>query len=76
MSQPSRVIIRIELTPTSKELFSEVAERQGMTQLAVNSRVVEWFFKQPESVQQAILKHMYTVDKNAIAKLVLNKMAV
>lgn len=73
MKKHTRAIMRIDLTPNTKELFLKVAERQGMTQLAVTSRLVEWFVKQPDQVQHAILQSMFAEDQAAISKLVMSK---
>jgi hypothetical protein len=73
MKKPTRAIMRIDLTPNTKELFLKVADRQGMTQLAVTSRLVEWFVKQPDHVQHAILQSMFSDNQAAISKLVMTK---
>ena len=73
MKKATRAIMRIDLTPATKELFLNVADRQGMTQLAVTSRLVEWFVKQPDTVQYAILQSMFSDNEAAISKLVMTK---
>jgi hypothetical protein len=73
MKKPTRAIMRIDLTPAAKEQFLKVAERQGMTQLAVTSRIVEWFCKQPENVQYAVLQSQFNDNQAAIAKMVMSK---
>jgi hypothetical protein len=70
-----RFIIRVELTATSKRMLSVISDRNGMTQVAVMSRLVEWFNGQPDAVQAAVLGR-YPEDFEAdIAKLILRRMA-
>ena len=52
---PSRASVRVELDPTAKERVEQVCHRKGMTQIAIVSRLVDWFVRQPEVVQRAIL---------------------
>jgi hypothetical protein len=75
MPKTTRAIMRIDLTPASKELFCGIADRQGMTQLAVTSRLVEWFCQQPEAVQHAILQSMHKGNGGAVAKMALSRMS-
>ena len=42
----ARIIVRIELTPKAKDRLNGLSERAGMTQLAMLSRLVEWFANQ------------------------------
>jgi hypothetical protein len=68
-----RIIVRIELTPAAKTGFAKVAERDGRTQIATTSRVVEWFSNQPETIQAAILGQ-YPKDIEAdVARLLLDR---
>jgi len=71
----SRIIVRIELTPTAKERLNELSDRAGMTQVAMLSRLVEWFASQSELIQAAVMGHYPTEVESDIAKLILKKMA-
>src|SRR5262245_46516840 len=51
-----RVIMRIELTPSAKELLTDLCHRNGMTQVSVMSRITEWFAGQSELIQAAVLR--------------------
>ena len=73
MKKQTRAIMRIDLLPATKELFLEVAERQGMTQLAVTSRIVEWFCKQSEEIQHGVLQSGYKNNAAEVAKLAMQK---
>ena len=68
-----RVIMRIELTPSAKTLFTEACERKGMTQVAMMSRMTEWFSRQDEMVQGAILGHYPAGIESDVVKLILKK---
>lgn len=71
----SRIIVRIELTPNAKDRLNELSDRAGMTQVAMLSRLVEWFANQSEMIQAAVMGH-YPIDIQAdIAKLILKKLA-
>jgi len=73
-SQP-RIIVRIELTPSAKEHLTRIAKRNGMTQVAVTSRLLEWFATQSELVQAAILGHYPQAIQAEIADLILKHMS-
>lgn len=73
MSQ--RIILRIELTPTAKEHLNQVSDTLGMTQVAMLSRLVEWFSRQPEMIQRIIVGHLPTQIQQEVARLMLRRMA-
>lgn len=70
----SRIIVRIELTPSAKQQLNGIAKRNGATQVAVTSRVLEWFATQDELVQAGILGHYPHAIQGEIAKLILKRM--
>ena len=43
-----------ELTSRAKDRLNDVSERAGMTQVAMLSRLVEWFANQPEIIHAAV----------------------
>jgi len=53
--EPVRVVMRIELVPYAKKQLIAAAGRLGMTQVATNSRLVEWLCQQSDVIQAAIL---------------------
>jgi hypothetical protein len=71
---PRRVIMRIELTPAAKDLLTELCHRNGMTQVAVMSRITEWFAGQDLLIQGAVLGHYPAGIESDVAKLILKKM--
>lgn len=70
----SRIIVRIELTPIAKEKLNALTDKAGMTQVAMLSRMVEWFAGQSDMIQSAVLGQ-YPVEIQAeIATLILKRM--
>jgi len=70
----TRHILRIELTASAKERLSTLSKARGMTQVAVLSRLVEWFASSPESIQGGILGHYPEGLKAEIIRLILEEM--
>ncbi len=70
-----RFVIRVELTPAAKRMLSSLSARNGMTQVAIMSRLVKWFNAQPDSLQGAILGRYPDELEADIAKLILRRMA-
>jgi hypothetical protein len=72
---PKRFITRIELTTAARDQLSELCESNGMTQVAVLSRLVQWFAGQPQIIQAGILGHYPAELAVDVAKLILDRMA-
>lgn len=70
-----RVIIRLELTQGAKKALEDVCDHNGMTQVAVSSRLVEWFAQQSEMLQAAVLGHYPREIEADIAKIIINRMS-
>ena len=70
-----RYIMRIELKGTAKQKLSSLSEQHGMTQVAMMSRLIEWFSAQDEPVQSAAMARSVDKDQPDVAKLILNRMA-
>ena len=75
MQQAPRIIFRIEITPAAKQRLADCAHSNGMTQMSVTSRIVEWFADQSELIQAAILGRYPKSIQGEIAKLILHRMA-
>jgi len=71
----SRIIVRIELTPEAKHQLGAMCRKAGMTQVALLSRLVGWFARQPEMIQAAVLGHYPPEVEHEIARLILKHMA-
>ena len=71
----TRFVIRVELSPPAKRMLTTVSDRNGMTQVAVMSRIVKWFHAQPDAIQAAVLGRYPKEFEQDIAKLILRRMA-
>lgn len=70
----ARIIVRIELTPDAKSRLNELCKKAGMTQVALLSRLVEWFAGQNDMIQAAVLGQYPTELEADIAKLILKRL--
>jgi hypothetical protein len=75
MAAPKRFIMRIELTGPAKNKLATLSDKHGMTQVAMMSRLVEWFSKQDELIQAAVMGHYPDQIAADVAKLILKRMA-
>jgi hypothetical protein len=64
-------VMTLELVPQAKEQLESIADRRGMTQYALLSRMVEWFALQPEGVQMAVLARLVPTPSEEIAQWLL-----
>ena len=71
----SRIILRIELTSRANDRVNEMCDRKGMTQVAMLSRLIEWFSEQSEIVQAVVLGQLPAEIAPDIVQLVLKKAA-
>ena len=70
----SRIIVRIDLTPPAKKAVETLTEKNGMTQVAMLSRLVEWFAQQPDSIRTAALS-MDPEAAESTAGMIIKQMA-
>lgn len=70
-----RFIMRIELSAASKKKLATLSDRHGMTQVAMMSRLVEWFASQPEEIQAAVVGRYPDKIAPDVARMLLKKMA-
>ena len=70
-----RFVVRIELSPAAKRMLSTVSQKNGMTQVAVMSRLMKWFHAQPDTIQAAVLGRYPAGHETDIARLILRRMA-
>ena len=71
----SRIILRIEISPDAKDNLQGITRQSGMTQVAMLSRLVEWFANQPDIIQAAVMGHYPPEIQVDIAKLILKRLA-
>lgn len=70
-----RVVFRIQLTLDAKKRLLDISDQLGITQIAITSRIVEWFAGQPDLIQAAILGLYPDLIKQDVATLILNRLA-
>ena len=70
-----RFVVRIELSPAAKRMLSTISQKNGMTQVAVMSRLMKWFHAQPDTIQAAVLGRYPAEHEAEIARLILRRMA-
>lgn len=71
----SRIVVRLELTKEAKSRLAEISKRTGMTQVAVSSRLFEWFSKQSEILQAAVLGQYPKEIEAEVAEMILKRVA-
>ncbi|HEY0007153.1 MAG TPA: hypothetical protein VGB55_00375 [Tepidisphaeraceae bacterium] len=70
-----RVVFRIQLTTEAKKRLLDISDQLGITQIAIASRLVEWFASQPDLIQAAVLGLYPDLIKQDVATLILNRLA-
>ncbi len=71
----SRIIVRIELIPPAKRALEQLTDKNGMTQVAMLSRLVEWLAHQSPTVQASVLRQSLSEDDADSAKLIVRQLA-
>jgi hypothetical protein len=67
--------MRIELSGPAKQKVNTLSDTHGMTQVAMMSRLVEWFARQPQTVQAATIASLPKESGSEVVKLILQQMA-
>lgn len=70
-----RVVFRIQLTVPAKDKLNEISDTLGITQIAMASRLVEWFAEQPDIIQAGVLGLYPQSVKQDIGRLILTRIA-
>lgn len=65
----------IELTAAARKKLAPLREQFGMTQLAIMSRLVNWFTSQKDSAQRAFLYRGDSSHQEAALKQVFQELA-
>jgi len=77
MNDTPRVVMRIEVSPQAKAALEDYCTRGDKIQSRAVSRLLEWFAKQPDIIQAAIMNDFpeaILADVNkALLKHILNK---
>jgi hypothetical protein len=70
-----RSIMRIQLDTTAKDRLEVICKRRGMTQIAVMSRLVNWFSLQDDYIQTAVLQTLSDASMATLAKSLLKHLS-
>jgi hypothetical protein len=69
-----RIIVRIEITKPAWDKIGRLAEKYGMTQVSLHSRMIEWLSDQPDEIKVAVLSQVEGETQGAAARLILKHM--
>ena len=70
-----RSIMRIQLDASGKDRLEFICKKRGMTQIALMSRLVNWFSMQDDYVQTAVLQTLSDSSLAALSKSLMKKLA-
>jgi hypothetical protein len=70
-----RSIMRIQLDSGAKDRLESICKRRGMTQIAVMSRLVNWFSLQDDYIHTAVLQTLSDGSMASLAKSLLKKLS-
>ena len=70
-----RNVLRIELSADEVRRYESAVEVNGMTHVALHSRLVEFLASQPSAVQWAILGRYPEKKQEKVAEMILRHMA-
>src|SRR5258706_16186970 len=58
MREKPRIILLLEMSQKTHQAWLKIAEDRGMTQVTVASRLIEWYSKQPQTIQALIMNQI------------------
>jgi hypothetical protein len=70
-----RSIMRIQIDASAKDELDGICSKRGMTQIAMMSRLVDWFIRQDDIIQSAVLSTLSDQALANLSKQLLKKMA-
>jgi hypothetical protein len=70
-----RSIMRIQLDTTAKDRLETICKRRGMTQIAMMTRLVNWFSAQDDYIQTAVLQSLSDASMATLAKTLLKQLS-
>jgi len=70
-----RSIMRIQLDSSGKDRLDFICKKRGMTQIALMSRLVNWFSQQDDYIQTAVLQTLSDSSMAALTKSLMKKLA-
>ena len=70
-----RKIIPISVNASAKQVITRIADEHGMKEIAVASRIYEWFATQDDVVQKGVLRLLPKGYEAEVARLALERLA-
>lgn len=70
-----RKVIPISVDGAAKATITRVADKHGMKEIAVASRIYEWFSRQDDVVQKGVLRLLPEGYEAEVTKLALERLA-
>lgn len=67
--------MRIQLDTAAKDRLETICKHRGMTQIAVMSRLVNWFSLQDDYIQTAVLQTLSDASMATLAKSLLKHLS-
>ena len=64
----------MELTPGARARLDECQAKSGMTRVAMLSRLIEWYARQPETFQRLIVGHIPKEVQIDAARILLKRL--
>jgi hypothetical protein len=71
----NRAIMRIQLDTSAKSELDKFCMDRGMTQIAVMSRLVDWFVQQDQVIQTAVMASLSDGAMSALARQMLKRLS-
>jgi len=68
-------LIRINVSERAKGVIENIADKHGMKEVIVASKIYEWFGQQPDVFQKSILGMLPEGMESDVAKLALEQLA-
>ena len=69
-----RAILRIQMDQQIKGRLGKFCEKRGMTQVAMMSRIANWFLAQDETVQAMVLGSLSEDSMGPLARKLLERL--
>jgi hypothetical protein len=73
MREKPRIILLLEMSENAHKTWLKISKQRGMTQVNMASRLVEWYAKQPHTIQTLILGHVPPTIREEVIQIALRK---
>ena len=71
----NRSVIRIQVDSSGQAELKRICAKRGMTQVAVVSRLVNWFIRQDDVIQTAVMSQLSEPAMSQLARQTLKRIA-